>query len=80
MTEVEISGRTITPGRYPSPRTQNSKIPSKSEIPEIKETSTKIHRLRQLLPQLQPALVRKITWIFRTFEGRHANQSNRKVA
>ena len=61
VTEVDFLGRTISPQGI-APRPQNPKIPSKGPFPEIKETSTNKHRIRQLLPQLQPAFVRKTAW------------------
>ena len=66
VTEVEFLGRTITPqGIAP----QNPEIFSKRTIPEIKEASTKIYRLCQLLPQVHPAVVRKATRLLRTTES-----------
>ena len=75
-----ISWKDHNTARDCPPRPQNSKIPSKRAIPEIKETSAKIHRLCQLLPQLQPPVVRKITWFLRTAESRQTDQSNRRLA
>ena len=66
--EVEFFGRTITPkGIAPGP--QNPEILGKCTIPEIKEASTKIHRLCQLLSQLYPAVVRKSTRFLRTMKA-----------
>ena len=62
------------------PRPQNPEIFSKRTIPGIKETSTKIHRLCQLLPQQYPAVVREITWLRRITESRQTDQSNRGIA
>ena len=50
-------------------RPQNPEILSNCTIPEIKETSTEIHRLCQLLPQVHSAVVRKATRLLRTTES-----------
>ena len=78
VTEVEFLGRTITPQRI-APRPQNPEYLSKCKIPEIKEASTKIHRLCQLLPQLYPTVVKNTTRFLRTSESRQTNQSNRGI-
>ena len=49
-------------------------------IPEIKETSTEIHRLCQLLPQLYSAVVRKATRFLRATENRQTYQGHRRIA
>ena len=79
VTEAEFLGRSITPQGI-APRPQNPEVLSKRKIPEIKEASTKIHRLCQLLPQLYPAVVRKVTQLLRTTESRQTDQSNRRIA
>ena len=72
VTEVEFLGKTITPQGI-APRPQFPGILSKCAIPEIKETSTKIHRLCQLLPKLYSAVVRKTTRFLRATESRQTN-------
>ena len=57
------------PTRNCPSRPQNPEFLSKCTIPEIKETSTEIHRLCQLLPQLYSAVVRKATRFLRTTES-----------
>ena len=79
VTEVELLGRTI-PLQGIAPRPQNLEIFSKRTFPGIKETSTKIHRLCQLLLQLYPAVVREITWLLRITESRQTDQSNQGIA
>ena len=60
-------------------RPQNPEIFSKPTIPEIKETSTEIHRFCQLLPQLYFAVVRKTTRFLRATESRQINQGHRRI-
>ena len=79
VTEVEFLGRTITPQGI-APRPQNPEILSKRTIPEIKETSTEIHRLCQLLPQLHSAVVTKATQFLRAIVSRQTNQGHRRIA
>ena len=62
------------------PRPQNPEILSKCTIPEIKETSTEIHRLCQLLPHQYSAIVRKATRFLRATESRQKNQGHRSIA
>ena len=69
-----------SPHKELPPRLQNPEILSKCTIPEIKETSTEIHRLCQLLPQLYSAVVRKTTRFLRATGGRQTNQSHRRIA
>ena len=80
VTEVEFLGRTIAPQRNCPAGPQNSKIPSRRKIPEIKEASTKIYRLCQLLPQLYSAIVRKATRVLRATESSQTSQGHRKIA
>ena len=68
------------PTRSRPPRPQNPEFLSKRTIPEIKETSTKIHRLCQLLPQLNLAVVRKATRFLGATESRQTSQGHRGIA
>ena len=61
-------------------RQQNPETLSKRTIPEIKETSTEIHRLCQLLLQLYSAVVRKATRFLRATESKQTNQGHRRIA
>ena len=64
-----IPRKNVYPTRNRPSRPQNPEILSKCTIPEIKETSTAIHRLCQLLPQLYSAVVTKATRLLRTTES-----------
>ena len=67
------------PTRNRPSRPQNTEILSKCTFPEIKETSTEIHRLCQLLPQLHSTVVRKTTRFLRATESRQTNQGHRRI-
>ena len=79
VTEVEFLEER-SPHKESPPRPQNPEIFSKRTIAEIKETSTKIHRICQLLPQLYSAVVRKATRFLRATESRQTNQGHRGIA
>ena len=69
-----------SPHKESPPGPQNLEILSKRTIPEIKEASTKIHRLCQPLPQLYPAVVRKATRFLRATESIQTNQGHSGIA
>ena len=69
-----------SPLKESPPRPQNPEILSKRTIIEIKETSTEIHRLCRLLPQLHSAVVTKATQFLRATESRQTNQGHRRIA
>ena len=50
--EVDFLGRTITTKGVAPQKQKNHQIPWKSRIPTIQESTSKVHRIFELLPKL----------------------------